>query len=127
MNNLDNTTQSCGILLTDNVDMSWIKGISPRYHNDFAKFIVDTVANKVVIGMDIHADGTHFTGYKNIERIYGGNIFFEDEHIVYESTLNIEKNLQLKNPNVSDPRIIVDESLIERINATLFSWVILDD
>ena len=90
MNNLSNITQSYGILLTDNVDMSWINSISPRYHNDFAKFIVDTRANKVVIGMDIHADGTHFTGYENIEQTYGGNIFFQDGHIVYESTLNIE-------------------------------------
>lgn len=123
MNNLANTTNAYGILLTDNVDLSWIRSITPRYHNDFSKFIVDIKTNKVVVGMDIHADGTHFTGYDTIDFIYGGNIYFDDGHIVYESTLNIDKNLQSAHPNFDDPRIIHDETLIEKINATLLSWV----
>ena len=106
-----------------NIDLSWIKSIKPQYHKEFSKFIVDTKANKVVIGMDIHADGTHYTGYENINSIYGGNIFFNDGHIVYESTLNIDKNLSCKNPNFEDPRIILDKEIIEIINATLLSWV----
>ena len=125
MNNLSAETDSYGILLTDNVDLSWIKSITPKYHNEFCKFIVDTKANKVVVGMDIHADGTHFTGYENMDAIFGGNIYFNDGHIVYESTLNIDKNLSSQKPNFDDPRIILDNDLIETINGTLLSWVIL--
>ena len=125
MNNLSTETDSYGILLTDNVDLNWIKSITPKYHNEFSKFIVDTKTNKVVVGMDIHADGTHFTGYENMDAIFGGNIYFDDGHIVYESTLNIDKNLKAKSPNFEDPRIILDKDLIELINSTLLSWVIL--
>ena len=123
MNSQSTNTNSYGILLTDNVDLSWVQSVTPQYHKQFCKFIVDTKANKVVLGMDVHADGTHYTGYENIDYIYGGNIFFNDGHIVYESTLNIDKNLNSKNPNFDDPRIIIDSELIEMINATLLSWV----
>ena len=112
-------------MLTDNVDLEWLKGITPKYHNEFCKFIVDTKANKVIVGMDIHADGTHFTGYENMDYIFGGNIYFNDGHVVYESTLNIDKNLKATNPNFEDPRITVDKDLIEQINSTLLRWVIL--
>ena len=44
---------------------------------------------------------------------------------VYESTLNIDKNLKSENPNFDDPRIVLDGELIEQINSTLLSWVIL--
>lgn len=125
MNTQSTKTNSYGILLTDNVDMSWIKSITPQYHKQFCKFIVDTKSNKVIIGMDVHADGIHYTSYDNINYIYGGNIFFNDSHIVYESTLNIDKNLNSQNPNFDDPRIILSSELIEKINATLLSWVIL--
>ena len=53
-----------------------------------------------------------------------GNIFFGDGHIVYESTLNVEKNEVIG--MVSDNLCIIeDEELVNRVNAVLLAWVLL--
>lgn len=125
MNNLDTNTSRDGILLTDNVDIDFLKEVSPRYHNDFIKFIVDTKNNKVVVGMDIHADGLSLIKNYDINHVYGGNIYFENKNIVYESTLNIDKNIEQSKIDFDDPRVILDSDMIDKITPTLFSWIIL--
>ncbi len=124
-----------GIILTDNVDLNWLNELTPRYYPDFVKFVVSTATNRVVVGMDIHASAQAFLD-EDESNLYGGNIY-RDGSIVYESTLNIQKNLALdhgktgllsrifkrNSGNYDNPRIIVDKDLIETINAVLFSWV----
>lgn len=125
-----------GILLKENVDMNWLKKLEPRYHKDFIKFVVNTETNRVVVGMDVHKDAMVLLA-ENEDNLYGGNIYF-DGHIIYESTLNIQKNLEifennkpkgiLKIFNKNDsfkgnPRIITDKETIQMINSVLFSWV----
>ena len=45
-------TDQRGIILTDNVDLDWLNSLSPRFHSDYVKFVVDTATNRVVIGME---------------------------------------------------------------------------
>ena len=137
MNNIDNTvTDQRGIILTDNVDLSWVNSLTPRYHKEYVKFVVDTANNKVVIGMDIHADAEMLLG-TDVKYLYGGNIY-SDGHIVYQSTLNVDKNLAIarkhprkgllglirgKSPASGNMRIITDKETIDYINNVLFAWV----
>ena len=121
MNSADTEVPYNGILLTDNVDMNWLERVSPRYHQDFIKFIVNTATNEVVVGMDVHADGVTRLSQQNRDFIYGGNIFFADSRVEYESTLNIDKNLRIG--SFEDPRVISDPSLIERIEPVLSAWI----
>lgn len=108
-------------MLTDNVNMDWLESVSPRYHQNFIKFILSTKTNEVVVGMDIHADGVSNFSNPDTSSVYGGNIFFADAHVEYESTLNIEKNLQ--NGVFEDARIITDSKMIERIGPVLRSRI----
>ena len=132
MNNISNqVTDQRGIILTDNVDLSWINSLTPRFHSDYVKFVVDTATNKVVIGMDVHADAQILLNADE-KTLFGGNIY-KDGSIVYSSTLNVDKSLgvnkkglfkSLFHKNADDnPRIITDKELIDQINAVLFSWV----
>ena len=45
-----------GILLTDVVDMEWTKSVTPRFYNDYIKFVVDFDLEYLYMGMDFHAD-----------------------------------------------------------------------
>ena len=137
MNQIDNVVKDQrGIILTDNVDLEWINSLTPRYHKEYVKFVVDMQNNKVVIGMDVHADAEMLLG-TSVDYLYGGNIF-QDGHIVYQSTLNVDKNIRLqhetkqkgpfgfltKNKQRSDNmRIITDKETIAYINTVLLEWV----
>ncbi len=140
MNNMSNIiTDQRGVILTDNVDLEWINSLTPRYHKEYVKFVVDMKNNIVVIGMDVHADAEILLD-AGIEDIYGGNIY-TDGHIVYQSTLNVDKNLKLygneeeqtgflglfrkKKKRPDNMRIIIDRETIDFINTVLLSWVIL--
>ena len=73
-----------------------------------------------------------------ISQRYGGNIY-SDGHIVYQSTLNVEKNLKIyankkkrtgilglfgRAEKVPDNmRIIIDKETIAYINTVLFAWI----
>ncbi len=137
MNNVDyNVTDQRGIVLTDNVDLDWIRKLTPRYHKEYAKFVVDMKNNKVVVGMDVHADAKMLLGTPE-EFLYGGNIFFDDGHIVYQSTLNVDKNVSISENSKpkgiaglfkrkkapANMRIIEDKDTIEYINTVLLEWV----
>ena len=137
MNSMDNhITDQRGVILTDNVDLDWVNSLHPRYHKEYVKFVVDMKNNRVVIGMDIHADAQVLLGTEE-EYLYGGNIY-RDGHIVYQSTLNVEKNLKLekatekkglfwlfkkKRPENENMRIITDKETIHYINTVLMAWV----
>ena len=128
-----NTTDR-GILLTENITMDDLKNITPRFHPDYIKFVVNVETNKVCVGMFNHADACVILGDQ--DDLYGGNIFFNDGNIIYTSTLNIKKNIKLKefkrklgldykhiDDNKHNPRIIEDKELISMINSILFSWI----
>ena len=69
MNNIDNkVTDQRGIILTDNVDLNWVNSLTPRYHKEYVKFVVDVANNKVVIGMDVHADAEILLGTDSSSR-----------------------------------------------------------
>ncbi len=123
MNQMGNEVSPRGIVLTDNVNMDWLKKLTPRYHPNFVKFVVNAETNTVCVGMDVHKDAQPLLADSE-KPLYGGNIFF-DGHIEYESTLNVDKNIRTawfrKNPG--NPRIINDPELIEIINAVLMAWV----
>ena len=123
MNNVPNIVDGTHITLTDNVNMEWLKSVTPRYFDEYIKFVVNVRTNRVFVGMDVHSD---CVGWDDDESdFFGGNIFFEDGHIEYESTLNVIENERLGTES-DDLRIITDVDFIERINAVLLSWVILD-
>lgn len=111
------------ITLTDNIDLDWLRAVEPRFFDDYIKFVVNTKTNQVHVGMDVHSDCLAFGDDE--EDFYGGNIFFDDGHIEYESTLNIAKNERVGTES-DDLRIITNPDLIEKVNAVLLSWVILD-
>ena len=115
-----------GILLTDVVDMEWIKSVTPRFYNDYIKFVVDFELEYLYVGMDFHADCVpgEIDPAERDRRFRGGNLYFDDGHIVYESTLNIQGNLTLGG-TFDDIRIVSDAETIERINAIFNKWVVL--
>ena len=121
VNSTSNEVPYNGILLTDNVNIAWLESVTPRYHQDFVKFILSTETNEVVVGMDIHADGVSNLSTADTSSVYGGNIFFADAHVEYESTLNIEKNLQ--EGVFEDARVITDPKIVGRIEPVLRSWI----
>lgn len=139
MNDMPAHTEYNGVLLTDNVDMEWLKNLTPRYHPDMCKFVINTETTRVAVGMDVHADAEMLLeNGKGAADLLGGNIFFEDGHIEYESTLNIPLNLDLKKrgkprgfaklfrrkeDSSANPRVITDKDTIEQMNAILFSWI----
>ena len=125
-------TDQRGIILTDNVDLDWLNSLTPRFHSDYVKFVIDTKTNRVVVGMDVHADAQALLGADE-DTLYGGNIY-RDGHIVYSSTLNVDKSLSAKKKpglfqklfhtdNSNNPRIVTNKDIIEQINAVLFAWV----
>ena len=138
MNNMDNkVSDQRGIILTDNVDLDWVNSLVPRFHKEYVKFVVDMKNNKVVIGMDVHADAEVLLGTE-VEYLYGGNIY-ADGHIVYQSTLNVDKNIKIikdkkekpgffssifkKKKEPENMRIITDKETINYINTVLLEWV----
>lgn len=122
-----------GFVLGDTITLSELNELEPRYFPQFIKFVVDKDSGKVAIGMEVHKSAEYFFGKDN-GNLYGGNIY-EDGHIIYESTLNVQKNLdkwkedhkgglfKKAEPFHGNPRIIEDKELQEIINATLFDWV----
>ena len=113
-----------GILLTDVVDMEWLRSIRPRFYGDYVKFVVDFEAEQVYVGMDFHADcvpGTIEPKDRD-RRFRGGNIFFEDGSIRYESTLNVAGNIALGG-TYEDMRVVEDAGTIARIDSVLRRWV----
>lgn len=123
MNSQSTHTDHRGILLTDNVDLEWLKQIEPRYFPDYVKFTIDKNTNKICVGMEVHKDCELCDAGKT-DGIYGGNIYFDDGHIVYSSTLNVDKNLK-NGQRPENMRIIEDEPTIEVIDSVLKAWVLI--
>ena len=114
-----------GIVLNSIVNLEFLKKLEPQYFTDYIKFVVDLKTKEVAIGMQLHASNL-LTGEPDNHR--GGNIFFDDGHIEYSSTLNQKSNLILrKNKKHKDyhvnPRIITDQEIINDINLILFRFV----
>ncbi len=53
----------------------------------------------------------------------GGNIFFDDLHVEYESGLNELVNEQVGTES-DDLRVVTDPDVIERIDNVLKTWVV---
>ena len=105
MNQLSNiVTDQRGIILTNNVDLEWLNSLTPRFHSDYIKFVVDTKTNRVVVGMDVPADAQVLLGADE-KTLFGGNIY-RDGTIVYSSTLNVEKSLNAEKKTVFFPETV---------------------
>ena len=122
MNNIETEVGKLGVILDDNVDVEWLKSLSPRHFEDYVKFVVNPATNQVCIGMQVHRNCDPAMG--NEEELLGGNIFFADSHIEYESTLNVQRNLAAGSWGET-PRVVVDEDIIQQIDNVLKAWVIL--
>lgn len=105
-----------GKILSDNVDLDDLKKIQPQFFPDFIKFVINPKINKVNVGMAVHASCLPEMGDKN--DLIGGNIFFEDGHVVWESTLNVMKG---KEHDPANRRIITDKESIKDFELTLKS------
>lgn len=113
---------SYGVLLTDNVDPQWLRDCSPRYFDKYIKFTVDPINNQIVIGMQVHRNGKALLKADEKD-LLGGNIFFDDLHVEYESGLNEPINERIGTES-DDLRIVTDPDIIERIDNVLKSWVV---
>lgn len=122
MNNLDTEVGKLGVILTDNVNLEWLKNLSPRHFDDYVKFVVNPQTNQVCVGMQVHRNCSEQMGPE--EELLGGNIFFDDGHIEYESTLNVKRNLDAGKWG-DTPRVITDENLIQQVDNVLKAWVVL--
>lgn len=111
-----------GIILEKNLSLKDLKEFQPKFFPDFIKFVINPKLNKVNIGMAVHASCLPEMGEN--KDLVGGNIFFSDGHVVWESTLNVNKG-KLHDPN--NRRIIIDEESIEKFNLTLKAWVNLEN
>lgn len=113
-----------GILLTDVVDLEWLRSVRPRFYNDYIKFVVDFDTRRLWVGMDFHADcvpGNIDSSERN-RRFRGGNLYFDDASVVYESTLNVAGNIALGGV-FDDIRHIEDAQTQRRVNDILWEWV----
>jgi hypothetical protein len=129
MNNIDPViTNSRGIVLTDNVNLSWLRLVTPKFHPNYIKFVINIKTNKVCVGLDVHKDAQVILSDSD-EPLFGGNIYFNDGSIIYESTLNVSKNIKSGwfKTHPGNPRIITDPKLIESINNVLLTWVDLSE
>lgn len=63
-----------GVILTDNVDIDWLKSLEPQFFSDFIKFVVNPKTNKVCIGMSVHACCMPEMG--DNKELLGGNLFY---------------------------------------------------
>lgn len=125
MNQMDNENIPMqGIVLTDNVNMEWIKSLEPQYNPGFCKFVINIDSNRIAVGMDYHRDAETLLSNTGIEPLYGGNLFF-DGTVVYESTLNQDRNVKSKwfKKHPGNPRIITDPEVVEMLNSRLHSWI----
>lgn len=121
MNNMDaKNISALGIVLTDNVDLDWLRSVEPRFYSDYIKFVVNLKTNKVCVGMDIHRNCEREMG--DASDLRGGNIYFDDGHIVYTSTLNVPANVKIGEFG-DTPRIMTNPELIKQVNNILFAWV----
>jgi len=113
-----------GILLTEKVDVEWLKKLEPQYFKDFIKFDILLEENKVFVGMQIHSHANGLLGgsQETREKLYGGNLFYEPLKIVWESGLNLFHNNKLGAMH-SDLRIIEDKATIQLLNTVLRNWV----
>jgi hypothetical protein len=113
-----------GILLTDKVDIAWLKKLEPQYFKDFIKFDILLEENKVFFGMQIHSHTNGLLGgtAETREKLYGGNLFFEPVKIVWESGLNLFHNNKLGATH-SDLRLIEHKPTIKLLDAVLQNWV----
>ncbi len=123
MNNVDNSNiPRYGVLLTDNVDPQWLRDCSPRYFDEYIKFTVDPVNNQIVVGMQVHRNGKAVLQAEE-DDLLGGNIFFDDLHVEYESGLNELVNERVGTES-DDLRIVTNPEIIEQIDNVLKSWVV---
>lgn len=122
MNNVSTEAGKLGIILTDNVNMDWLRQLSPRHFDDYVKFVVNPKTNKVSVGMQVHRNCAEEMGPE--DELLGGNIFFDDSHIEYESTLNVKPNMEIGSWGET-PRVIADQDLIQKVDNVLKAWVVL--
>ena len=54
MNNVETEVGKLGIILTDNVDIDWLRSLTPRHFEDYVKFVVNPNTNQVCVGMQVH-------------------------------------------------------------------------
>ena len=120
---------SRGILLTKPVDLDWLKQQEPQFFQEYVKFIVDVNSNEVCVGMKVHRDGCAMLSNSRAikteyidNNIYGGNLFYDSSSVVWESGLNMRHNIKNKTLG-KNPRILVDEKSIEKLEAILRKWV----
>ena len=112
-----------GVLLTQKVNIDWLKELEPQHFNDFIKFVVYPDQEQVFIGMQIHSHANGLLGGKEITRqkLYGGNLFF-DGHVEWESGLNMLHNERL-NLSPSNYRYIEDTDTLFMLNQILLKWI----
>jgi len=113
-----------GILLTEKIDVAWLKNLEPQYFKDFIKFDILPEEDKVFFGMQIHSHTNGLLGgtRETREKLYGGNLFYEPVNIVWESGLNLFHNDKL-GATYRDLRVIADKSTIQMLDAVLRKWV----
>lgn len=123
MNNVDNSDiPRYGVLLTDNVDAEWLRSCTPRYFDDYIKFTIDPINNQIVVGMQVHRNGRALLQSEEKD-LLGGNIFFDNLHIEYESGINELINEEVGTDS-DDIRIVTNKDVIERIDNVLKAWVV---
>ena len=113
-----------GILLTEQIDITWLKKLEPQFFKNFIKFDILPEENKVFFGMQIHSHANGLLGglQETREKLYGGNLFYEPVKIVWESGLNLFHNNKLGATH-DDLRLIVDKATIQRLDVILQKWV----
>jgi hypothetical protein len=123
MNSQNNKNLSrLGIILTDNVDLEWLRNIEPNFHGNRVKFDVNIKLNKVAVGMDVHSNTLPEMGPTS--DLLGGAVYTESGMLEYDSSLNIPIN-QKMNSHGDTMREIIDKDTIDKINNILLSWIIL--
>lgn len=115
-----------GLLLTHSVDIDYLKDLEPQFFENegYIKFVIDEKTESVVVGMEIHKDCIDILASQreyetnfDTSTVWGGNLYY-DGRIIWTSTLNNTKNIQLKEWG-SSPREISNSEVIDRLSVIL--------
>jgi len=115
-----------GIVLTEQVDIDWLRNLNPQRFMKFIKFTIDPNSEKVCVGMEAHRNGGSVLGNGTsdyVNTLYGGNLFYDTNIVEWESGLNVRHNIKIGLEANQNPRFLTDKDTIERLERILRIWV----
>lgn len=111
------------MVLTKRISFEELLSMKPRYFDDMVKIVVDRKNKTMAVSAEMHHDLMYELLDNGSEEkdLWGANIF-EDKKIVWESMLNIKRNMFDTNDGTRG-RLVKDPIIIDELNEIIFRWI----